>query len=287
MKRPVAILMIFCSLSALAQTDRIDSLLNDLVFNENDPLILPEITVKYNFLNTGVNFNSKAYYAGREIGGNIYSITGHVYYYNFRGFFLGSSGNWYSQLAPGYSSTTLTAGLYKAINKSKTLSFRSSYNRFIFYEPDTTYEKPYSNSISAGLSFRKKWFGARISSNFLFGNDYGYSVSSGINSRINFVKFGKSNKIYSMPDLSVFVGAEYISEISTGAQTGSEITEWQKVYGLLNTQLYIPLCISLGDFDFEFAYSINFPATQDKHITYPVSGYYSATLTYMLAIKSN
>ncbi|MFO7657007.1 MAG: hypothetical protein R6W78_08060 [Bacteroidales bacterium] len=68
-------------------------------------------------------------------------------------------------------------------------------------------------------------------------------------------------------------------------QSGSSATRIKEVYGLLNTQFYLPLCIYLGDFDIELGYSLNIPRSQDAGISYPVGSFFSFSLGYLLPIN--
>jgi hypothetical protein len=282
MKKLTTIIFLITNLAVFAQGDRIDSLLNDLIYSDSDPLMMPEKPVKFDFIFTGANFNSSTFYAGREVSSNMYNISGHIFYYSSTGLFAGVSGIWFDELTPSYSTTTLSAGFSKAIDKSKLLTFRTSYSRFLYYSTDTASVYPYKNNFSLGLTFRKKWVGARVSANLLFGDEYRVNISSGIYSRFTIAKFGKYNKIYSAPDLSVFFGPE---TVETSKSNNSETTNNLKdVYSLLNTQLYIPIGISVGDFDLELSYSVNFPTTQDINTTYPVSSFYSISIGYLFPI---
>jgi len=287
MKKIIVLLLLISGIvPAFAQTDRIDSLLNDLVYNDNDPLMMPEKPVKFDFISTGINFNSNTFYAGREVGiDKMFNITGHLFYYNSTGLFIGASGNWFDQLTPSYSATTLSAGFSKAVDKKKLFTFRTSYSRFLYYKPDTASYYPYKNNFSLGLSFRKNWIGARISSNLLFGEEYKFNISTGLYSRFTLIKLGKYNKIYMAPEVSAFMGSETIATTKGGSGDGNQTINTKEVYSLLNTQLYIPIGISIGDFDLEFNYSVNFPTTQDASITYPVSSFYTISIGYMLPIS--
>lgn len=277
----IAILM-FSSLSIISQEDRIDSLLNDLLFNEDDPFMIIAPPTRIDFLYTGIYFNSNSFYAGREIDNNMYNLTGQISYYNSLGFFVNASGNWYSHTAPGYSTTVLTAGYYHALNKNKTFTFRTSYSRYLYYQPDTAYDYPYKNNFSTGLSYRKKWFGSRITSNLLFGEETSMNLSAGIYSRLTLCKFGKSDRIYLRPEISAFYGPESILKETTAASDTTTSYEFVKEYSLLNTQFYIPLNISVNNFDIEFGCSVNFPFTKDENASYPVTAYFSFSVGYFL-----
>lgn len=288
MKKFVSLLFIIISLPLVAQTDQIDSLLNELIYGNIESFTVSEKPVKYDFIYAGANFNSDAFYAGREISSNMYNISGQLFYYSSTGLFAGVSGIWFDQITPAYSSTTFSAGYSKAVDKKRLLYFRTSYSRFLYYKPDTITTYPYKNNLSLGLSFRKKWIGARISSNLLFGEENKINISAGVASRINILKFNKYNKLYVAPDLSFFFSKEAVSTIENNSQTSTDqTTELKDVYGLLNTQLNIPVGITLGNFDLEFNYAINFPVTQDVNTSYPIKTFYGFSIGYMVPIEKN
>jgi hypothetical protein len=284
MERLIILLLLLSGVPVFAQTDRIDSLLNDLVYNDSDPLIMPEKPVKFDFIYTGLAFNSNTFYAGREVGTGMYNVSGHLYYYSSTGLFAGASGIWFDQLTPGYSSTTLSAGFSKAIDRKKLVVFRTSYSRFLYYKPDTGTVYPYDNNFSLGLSFRKNWIGARVFANLLFGAESKLTLSSAIYSRFTLIKLGKYNKIYTAPEISAFLGPETVATQKVSSQETQTLTDLKDVYGLLNTMLYIPVGISLGNFDVEVSYAVNFPSTQDVNISYPVKPFFSVSIGYMLPI---
>ncbi len=280
------LLTILFVLPLTAQTDRIDSLLNDLIYNENDPLILPETKVKYDFFHTSLNYSNKSFYAGREINSSMSNVYGHIFYFHSSGFFAGVTGLWFEQLSPGYNSTTLTAGFIKAVDKKKHFYFRAAYNRFIYNTSDTVSEYPYNNNFGLGLSFRKNWFRTRVSGNVLFGDDYKINLSAAVYSRFTLLRPGKHTKIYTSPEVNAFFSTETVTTTGSAGQNADQTsTNTEEVYGLLNTQLYLPAGISLGDFDLEISYQVNFPVTQDILITYPVTSYVSFSVGYTLPIE--
>ena len=284
MKKLIVIALLMSGIPALAQTDKIDSLLNDLVYNDSDHLIMPEKPVKFDFLYTGANYSSNTFYAGREIGSDMFNITGNLFYYSSTGLFIGASGCRYDQLTPSYSNTTVSAGYSKAIDKKKLFTIRTSYSRFFYYKPDTASYFPYKNNFNLGLSFRKNWIGLRVSGNLLFGEEFRINVSTALYSRFTLIKLGKYNKIYTAPEVSAFFTTETVSTTKTNSQNADQTTNLKDVFSLLNTQIYVPLGLSVGNFDFEFSYSLNLPTTQDVNISYPAKTFYSVSIGYMLPI---
>lgn len=273
-------------LSTWTQTDRIDSLLMDVMGNEMKTVTTTDTTNNFMALYAGVNYDSKSFYAGREIGDNMYNMNGYLFFFHSKGYFLGTSGSWYSQFDPGYSSTILMGGYYKYLNRKKSLSFRTTYTRYFYYQPDPELNYNYNNSISAGFTLKNKWVGGRFSTRLLFGNDVGIDLSPSIYSRINLYKINTFDYIQFEPEISMLVSTETIAYETSGnsgrlSGTESDVTT-KDVYGLLNTQLYLPVTITWRDFDLELGYTVNMPTTQDKTIDYPVSGFFSVSFGYMI-----
>ena len=284
MKKFIVIMLLIQSVSAFAQADRIDSLLNDLIYNASDPLIIPEKAVKLDFLYAGAYYSNNTFYAGREIGSNIFNIAGNLFYYNSAGFFAGISGIWYDQFTPAYSNTTLSAGFSKALDKKKLLTFRTSYSRFIYNNADSDIYYPYTNNLNLGLSFRKKWIGIRLAGNLLFGEENKLNFSTTVYSRFTIIKLGNYNKIYTAPQVSAYFSTESVSTIVINSQTNDQTADYKDVFSLLNTQFCLPLGLSVGNFDFELSYFLNLPTTRDVNISYPVKSLYSFSIGYMLPI---
>lgn len=274
MKKLVFILLFSTCLSVFAQGDRIDSLLNDLIFNDSTYIELIQSS-KYDIIYAGTSFNNKTYYAGREVGSDLINGTGHLYYFSHTGLYAGASGLWYDQLSPSYNSTTLSLGYGHAIGKKNLFRAKATYSRFIYNDTSSTTSYPYDNNINLALSFRKNWYGARISGNYLFGDESTINFMPSIYTSFYFWKFGKNNKFYFGPEISSYFGTETINT-SSGTQD---------VFGLLNTQVYIPLGINLGNFELQFGYTLNLPYTQDGETSYPVSSSYSVSASYMIPIE--
>jgi len=290
--RPVAvyILMLMCGFRAFSQTDRLDSLLNEVMGDDKEMMRLINPPLSYCYLYSGIMSDSKTFYAGREIGDNMYSISGSIYFFHSKGFYIGTSGSWHSQLDPGYSNTILSAGFYTALNQKKSIHLRASYNRYFYNSGDAETNNVFNNNVGTSISLRNSWIGSRLSFNFLFGQDFGMNFTPNIFSRILIASFGKYNKIRIEPEGSLFFGSEYVEYTVTdnlnSQQSGTQSSFMTNDgYGLLNTQFYLPVCIYLGDFDIELGYSVNIPNSQDKSIEYPVSSFFSISLGYLLPLN--
>jgi hypothetical protein len=286
----VYILMLICGSRAFTQTDRLDSLLNDVLGDDREMIRLINPPSSYFYLYSGIMSDSKTFYAGREIGDNMYNISGSIYFLHSKGFYIGSSGSWYSQLDPGYSNTILSAGYFTSLNKKKSIYLRAFYNRYFYNSGDAEINDAFNNNLGTSISIRNSWIGTRLSFSLLIGQDFGMNFTPNIFSRIPVARFGKNNKIRIEPEASLFFGSEYV-EYTVADNLNNQQSATQPSlttnddYGLLNAQFYIPLCIYLGDFDIEFGYSVNIPHSQDKSIEYPVSSFFSISLGYLLPLN--
>jgi len=285
----IPIIILISGLSAWSQTDRLDSLLNDMVWGNKELMRLLDPPSSYCYMYGGVAGENKTMYAGRELEDNMVAMNGNLYFFHSKGFFLGASGSWYGEPGDGYSNTIASAGINTPLNAKKSLNFRASYSRYFYANSDSAGENPFTNNVGAGISLRNKWIGGRLSLNLLFGQDFGMNVTPALFSRLPVVRFGKYNKIQLEPEISFFIGSESVELEKvggTGGQQGSQTTiETEDAYGLLNTQFYIPVCIYIGNFDIELGYSINIPSTQDDYIDYPASSYFSFSIGYLLPLN--
>jgi hypothetical protein len=290
MKRAVIqMIMLIYGLSAWSQTDRLDSLLNTVVWGDKEMMRLLDPPLWYCYLNGGITRENRTVYTGSEFEDNIVAINGNLYFYHSKGFFVGASGIWYGGPGAGYSTTIASAGINKFLNQKKSLNFRASYSRYFYAYSDSASENPYTNNLSTGISLRNKWIGGRFSLNLLFGKDFGMNFTPGIFSRIPVLRFGRYNKIQLEPELSIFIGSQTVEILNISdlvGKQGSQTTTTTKVtYGLLNTRFYLPVCFYIGDFDLELSYSLKISSIQDENMEYPVSSFFSFSIGYLLPLN--
>ncbi len=286
MKSVMLILLLLGTIAGTAQTpDRLDSLLTDILSDEKKVNRLLDPDNSFLVLYAGTGYENQTFYAGREIGDNMYNVNSQLFLFSSKGFYLGASGMWYSQLKPAYNNTVLLAGFYKTLNRKKTLAISASYSRYFYYQPDTSFEYLFNNNLSTGFTLKNKWIGVRLNTNFLFGQDFGINVMPKIFSNITIIRFGKYNRFRFEPEVNWLFSSESVEYASSG-YSGSHNTSDLSVntrdaYGMLNMQLYLPFALSLGNFEFEAGYTVNIPHSLDSNIKYPVSSSISVSLGYM------
>jgi hypothetical protein len=281
----ISVLLSVFGLPLLAQADRIDSLLFDVLENDRSMKHLFDQPSKYSYFYSGINIDNKTFYAGRELGDDMYSAIGNLYYFHSSGLFLGASGSWFSQTYPKYGSTIVTAGLRKPLNRKNKLNVRISYSRFFFNIPDTSVYIPYSNIMGAGLVFNNNWIGGSLSFNFLFGEETGMNMTPSVFSNLTISRFGKTGKILLSPEVSAFIGSETITGTGSLYDSASSAYITKENYGLLNIQMTLPLGIYFSGIGIQAGYSVNVPRTRDIYIKYPANSYVTLTISYALILK--
>jgi hypothetical protein len=280
----------FIDLHLWAQSDTIDSLLADILQDDEETASGLDKMPALHFLYMGTVLNSRTFYAGREIGENMVNLNGSIFYFNSRGFFIGASGAWYSQLDPGYNSTIASFGIIKSTGNKTKVTFRTTLSRYFYYQPNPDLDYSLKNNLGTGLTIKNKCIGGRVTMNLMFGEDIGINASSVLFSSITILKFGKFNKIILEPELSIFMGSEtieydYISGVDGKLTDTQTPTSTKETYGLLNAQFYFPVSLSLNNWEVELSYSVNKPFTKETSITYPVTSNIAVTLGYLLPLN--
>ncbi len=284
------VLLMLLALPSWPQDERIDSLLNEVFGSEEAMMKMLNPSLSFWCIYGGASADNKTFYAGREIGDGMYSLRGNVYLFHSRGFFVGASGLWYSQLKPAYRTTILSAGISAPLNQKKSLIFRTFYSRYFYNDPEAEAESIFKNNLGAALSVRNQWIGARVSCNLLFGKEFGANFTTGVFSNVPLLRFGDYNSLNLRSEALLLIGSETV-EYETQADLGGQQQDSQTAiitddhYGLLNTQLYLPLCLYIGNLDLELAYVLNFPFSIDKNTELSISSYFSFSVGYMLPLN--
>lgn len=285
------ILILFCGVKIQAQPEitpapeKLDSLIQNVLGDDEE--ISKLLNPPSYYLYSGLTCDSKTFFAGRELGSDMLSLTGSIYLFHSGGLFLGATGAWYSDLDPRYSTTILTAGIRKYLDSKNRLSLSASYNRYFFNNVDTLSSIVYDNSIGAGLTLRNNWIGARLVFNAMFGKKLGTNLSPAVFANVTLARYGTSGRLFLAPEISSYIGTETVLSESTLNinDTASAVFVADDKYGLLNTQIYLPLGAYIGNFNLEIGYSLNLPLTQDNSARYPVSSFFSFSIGFLLPLN--
>lgn len=261
--------------------DVLDSLIDDLLFDDEELFELINEQKTYHFIYLSSEFSNKAFFAGREVGSDQHNVSGQISYFNSMGIFAGISGVWYSQLDPQYSTTVASIGYSKTLKKFKNLNLRASYSRYIYNLGPEDFDPDFKSNVRVGATLKKGNFGSRLDFTFLFGNTKSTNINWSIYSKIKLHEFSRFNKVELVPQFSVFFGEEDVEfEQAIGrrlTQTGTE-----EKFGAMNGQFYLPLRASFKNFDIEFGYSYNLPRSLDPEYTYDNASSFNVSVGYML-----
>ncbi len=295
------ILFIFLTVHTVAQkpdiTDRfrearIDSLLEDLFFSDDElgKLLLPQ--KNYQFLYARTSYDSRTFFAGREIGADQYNLTGQLFYLNTNGLFAGVSGAWYSQLDPGYRTTVLTLGFSKDLKKMNFIRYRISYDYFLYNNGNSDFDPLFTSSATTGLTLKSKSLGTRVNSTFLLGKEISTQLSWDFYAFLNLIRFSTYSKLQLKPQALLYFGTEsaefQLNEILIDPDTNTEYSVYYKdVWGLMNVQLQLPLSLSLKNFDIEAAWIYNIPQTMGNSQTYPENSFFRISIGYIFNLSVN
>jgi len=102
---------------------------------------------------------------------------------------------------------------------------------------------------------------------------------------------GKNIEIDISPELSFYFGSEtveyemYSYLADRFQQTIVSDYIYKDEFGLMNTQLYLPLEISIGDLDIELGYTYNLNRSLDADYTYDNTSVFSVSLGYFFMIN--
>lgn len=271
--------------------ERIDSLLDDLFLSDADVEQLIGSQGVLHYLYARSVYNTRTYFAGREIGQNQWNIGSQLFYLNSKGMFLGLSGVYYSQLDPGYRTTVFLAGYSNSISKNNFLRYRMSYEKYFFHNTDPDFVPIYKQGLNAGITAKYKVVGLRADGSLNFGDyDPGKSLSVDLFGDFVLYQKGKRNKIKFKPEISLNYGLDYaeimLDQSLIDPETGVEYSSYYKdVFGLMNVQVQLPLSFTYKNFDMQLSYYYNMPKNFVNETVYPNSSFLQFSIGYFFLLK--
>ena len=119
----------------------------------------------------------------------------------------------------------------------------------------------------------------------MFGNGGSIQFVSTSYGEIKLFEKGK-NQLKLRPELRVTVGQQTIQLARTFRFRGRLITVYEENddFGLVNTQLYIPLQYSFNNFDIEFGYVFNIPSELEGETNLPNTSTFAISISYLFGL---
>ena len=290
------------------EVEEIDLLIEELFFSQQD---LGELINenKISLIYSSINYNSNTFYSGRSIGVNQFNLSPQISYLNSNGLTISLSGIYLDQFEPAWDLTTISIGYSKWINKKNTLSLNTSFSNY-FYSYDQN--DIYSRSVSLGMSyqsFNDKLF-LNTSAGIFFDGSNLFQIASNfyysfnlIKKRERGIKQNKRSPVWKVnvngkqntrrilndkltldfnPMVSFYFNSETIdTEYSPSFFINQNSSADQNYFGLINTQIKLPIEFNLNNIDLEFSYYINIPVPIGDENNLPNTSFFGISIGYL------
>jgi len=277
--------LFFVMISALCTAQEVelseaDVILDDLFVSDSlDVLKLFDKLKKQDYLYTTVIYNNKTLFSGRDFGVNQYSMFPSISYIDGDNFFLNLNAGYYSGVNPTWDFVTLSGGYSNYLNKRKTLLASGVYS-YSSYSQDVADLN--NHRLTAGLSFRKKWFRNTLTLGYLFGGASSTFVSNNTYISIDILDT-KLFDISLRPRIGFFWGNQTVSELVFIRPRQFEYVN-TNYFQLLNTEVGIPVELDFGNWDVEIEYTFNSPKALPSEEGLKNSGFILLSLGYLIEL---
>jgi hypothetical protein len=270
-----------------SQEPDLDSLLDVILFEDEELISLLNGKTNYQFLYFRTHFENQSYFSGRDIGIEQYNYSAQISYFHSRGFNLGAGTIWYSQFNPKLYASYLSLGFSGRFDKKGDFRYRTAYNRYFYSKVDSIESHAFNNAFSAGATLDKGFIGTRLDFALLTGDEFAGQVSWELYGDITLIKLGTFDRIKFEPEVSLFFGKEIAAYYQLGGMGQSQEYEWVEdtEFGLLNTAIRFPITIDYKNFDLEFGYNINLPNSMLTGEKLPMTTYFNLSLGYIIGLN--
>lgn len=258
----------------------LDGLLDDLFFNDKEFVddLLNSIN-QYDFLYTTVTYNSNTFFAGRDSGVDQFNVIPQLSYYSSSGFNATISSAYYQEQDPNWDFVSLTAGYSNTIGKNKSIHYNLGYSRFFYSDGFDSFNN--SVDLMVGIRNPKRTFGGIISASYLFGTDQSVQISSRIYGNITLTR-ELGYAIRFKPQLNFLVAEQVVSFIRPPRNGVPPTLIINEEFGLLNTQLNIPVSLTTSSWDIEFSWNLNMPVAVPNESGLNNTNFFSLSVGYLL-----
>ncbi|MGB1080732.1 MAG: hypothetical protein ACPGYI_05200 [Flavobacteriaceae bacterium] len=257
-----------------------DAILDDLfVADSLDILDLFDDLKKQDYLYVTVLYNSKTLFSGRDFGVDQYSAFPSISYIDGNNFFANLSSGYYSGVSPNWDFVTLSGGYSNYINKKKTLMATAVYS-YSSYTQDVADLN--NQRITAGLSYRKKWFRNALTAGYLFGGASSSFVSNNTYVSIDILDT-KSFDVSIQPRFGLFWENQTVTELVRIRPRQFEYVNTD-YFQLLNTEFSIPIEVDFGNWDVEIDYTFSAPNALPGEEGLQNSGFISFSVGYLIGL---
>ncbi|MGB5383691.1 MAG: hypothetical protein WBN19_07545 [Lutimonas sp.] len=274
MKNKVIFFLYFMSfLSAFSQEPPqkkvdIDELIDDFLVQDESLDVFMASMTNFHLLYVSLNYNSNTYFSGRDVGIDQYNLVPQLTYMHSKGFYASLSGIYYSEFEPNWDVTTTTVGFGKSFGKGKIWNYYTSFSYFFYANDiDNLYHSTVNGGI--GISTKKRTLGTQLSGAYYFGDEVTYQIVLRSYANLKLLKTS-DHYLRFRPQFSIVTGTQIV-DLSGGSIQKIALTKEEdpienpiiiedNVFGLINTQINLPIQYSINSFDFELGFNYNIPS---------------------------
>ncbi len=271
----------------LTEDEEIDNLLDEMFFNDEQLVDdLMNAIGDYDFLYSSVTYSSNTFFAGRDSGVDQFNITPQVSYFSSSGFNAAITSVYFQEQDPNWDFVALTAGYGNTIGQRKNVHYNLSYSRFFFSDGFDEFNN--SIDVSIGLRNKARTFGVIGSASYLFGSEQSIQLSTRVYGNFALSE-GSGYALKFRPQLT-FLAAEQAISIEPpppmpGAPPPPLLTFEE--FGLLNTQLSLPISYTTSTWDIELGWNLNLPSPIEGEGDLDSTNFFSLSVGYLFDLSKN
>jgi len=291
------VIILLISIPAFPQEETVNSLLDEFLFGKNsqdsvlEAILLNEADINdlidaitdYKYIYARSEFENRTYFSGQDLGIEQFNIANQIFFQGSNGVQIGIAGILYSGFKPKYNTTIASLGYSNRLSMLKGASVRASYSRFFFAKVDSIEENAFNSSVNLGATYQLDNVGTSVDFYLLLGADPSSQFSWEFFSDFTIIRLGLFNKLKFTPEISLYFGNETVVSsqyISLPRFTG-EIYSEKNTFGLMNTVLRVPLCLSYRNLDLRAGYNFNFPRIPGGDIKPEKTSFFNISIGYM------
>lgn len=283
------LLTVATSVNLVAQVpdkgDEFDMLLDELFFNEQQFIddILDSF-IPRNFIYANLSFENNTYFTGRDPGVDQFNLVPQLSYYHSSGFNASVSGIYYQEYTPHWDFTSVYLGYFNNLGKKQLFNYEAGYTRYFYSDGWDVFTN--ALNLGVGLRNKKRTLGTKLSATYLFGSDQAFQLISRTYGRVTITR--KENFILKFRPQLNFIIAQQTIELERLNPDTNEPTgefEYDDVFGLLNTQINLPIALATRSWDFEAGYNINFPNPVESEPSLDPTGYFHISIGYLIDLN--
>jgi len=271
------------------------------IFNLIDSLVqYPELLEGGSSLVARLGYNSNITSSNLSIGLDQFGLSPGISYYHKSGLYLDATAYWSHEYSPSLYLTVPSMGFLKT---KKKWTINLEYSHYFYSFSDSTYNSPYTNTVSLSNFFDVKPFLFRLDYSLYFGEKTVNRLTPAIMLNLEKKNWLGMKRVLLYPTFSVLFGNEswqnsqYVPYTTVPMEIRDRIRNKQPLFylqtnnynefGVLNYSVSLPLSISLSNWTFLLGYTYNFPQSlPNEELALTNSGYLSFSLIRYFNFKS-